>query len=369
MSRIVVNKHTNFISVFYPETGQYIRTGVIREEKDTGEDPFMAPFPELLDVGIMGHCIHGKRGLCVKASVQCYQDGLHSVKENMSLCDFEFIAKQCSKRTFQFALGGCGDPDQHENFREILEICRHYRIVPNFTTSGLGMTKAIAKLCRDHCGAVAVSWYRSEYTLNAIKMLADAGVKTNIHYVLSRSTIDEAIERFKKSLFPKEINAIVLLLHKPVGLGTKEEVLSITDSRFKELIKLVTDKGCGYKIGFDSCSVPALMDYLEEIDVSSIDTCEGARWSAYITSDMKMLPCSFDNQEQRWAVDLREFSIQEAWNSTAFENFRDHFKNACPECPNRGLCMGGCPICPEVVPCERLNGNLSVAHGNPCRVV
>lgn len=63
-------------------------------------------------------------------------------------------------------------------------------LVPNFTTSGYGMTSEIAALCKKYCGAVAVSWYRSEYTLRAIQMLLDAGVKTNIHYVVGKNTID-----------------------------------------------------------------------------------------------------------------------------------------------------------------------------------
>jgi radical SAM protein with 4Fe4S-binding SPASM domain len=67
---------------------------------------------------------------------------------------------------------------------------------------------------------------------------------------------------------------------------------------------------------------------------------------------MKMLPCSFDNQKQRWAVDLRKYSIKEAWDSDVFENFRNHFKSACPDCSKRRVCMGGCPITPEVVLCR-----------------
>lgn len=61
----------------------------------------------------------------------------------MSLRDFESIARQCSGRTYQFALGGCGDPEQHESFADILKICRKEQIVPNFTTSGMGMTDGI----------------------------------------------------------------------------------------------------------------------------------------------------------------------------------------------------------------------------------
>ena len=105
--------------------------------------------------------------------------------------------------------------------------------------------------------------------------------------------------------------------------------------------------------GFDSCTVPALINNPGTISLNSLDTCEGARWSAYISSDMKMMPCSFDNQDMRWAVDLRKFTIEEAWNSGEFEKFRTHFKISCPECGERTLCMGGCPIRPEIVLCDR----------------
>lgn len=335
-------KEKDYFSCFNEKTGAYIRVG------KNNIDPFMSSFPELLDVGIMGHCKHGKLGLCIQAGVQCYQDGLHSTAPNMKLEDFAEIARQCSGKTYQFALGGCGDPDQHEHFKDILQICRENKIVPNYTTSGLGITDEIVALTKEYCGAVAVSWYRSDYTLRALQQFIEAGIKTNIHFVLSKRSIDEALS----ANFPDGINAVVFLLHKPVGLGTHENVLKISD--MNDFISTVTSKKFKYKIGFDSCTVPALINNLGIIDEDSIDTCEGARWSAYITSDMKMFPCSFDNQNRRWEVDLREKSIQEAWNSEVFEDFRNRLRNACPNCEKRAMCMGGCPICPEIVLCKKL---------------
>lgn len=64
----------------------------------------MASFPELLDVGIMGHCIHGKTGLCIEAGIECCQGILYKNNPNMRLEDFENIALQCRKQTYQFAL-------------------------------------------------------------------------------------------------------------------------------------------------------------------------------------------------------------------------------------------------------------------------
>ncbi len=346
-----IRKDKDFISFFDEHTGSYLRTGILKEGKDTGVDPFQASFPELLDVRIMGHCIHGSRGLCVKAGVECYQNGLSSTAPNMDFADLKRLAEECRGRCFQFALGGCGDPDQHERFEDILACLEENEIVPNFTTSGLGLDGHLASLCARYCGAVAVSWYKSPYTLRAIDLLLEAGVKTNVHYVLGRSTLEEALQRLKNRSFPQGINALVFLLHKPVGQGSLSNVIPPGDPLFEELLEHVGREDFPWKTGFDSCTVPALIRREKDFCLESLDTCEGARFSAYISSQMQMMPGSFDNQGLRWAVSLQGHSVEEAWNSDVFEDFRLHFKKACPDCERRSLCMGGCPICPEIVLC------------------
>lgn len=350
MRYIIEDKKYRFKSVFDTETGAYVRTGVLDEKgKDTGADPFMASYPHLIDVGIMGHCIHGKTGLCAKAGIGCYQSGMLVEQPNMSVEDFRWIAEQSKGRCNQFALGGRGDPDQHEYFEEILQICRENMLVPNFTTSGYGMTPEIAKLCKQYCGAVAVSWYRSEYTLKAIQMLLHAGVKTNIHYVLGNNSMDEAIERLRKNDFPEGINAVIFLLHKPAGQGTKANMLKADDPRVAAFFAEV-EKRHFFKVGMDSCNVPGAINFCKTVRPESLDTCEGGRYSCYIGADMNMVPCSFD-QEKRYQVSLREMTIEEAWNSEAFEHFRNRMRGACQDCEKRELCMGGCPLMPEIVFC------------------
>lgn len=267
----------------------------------------------------------------------------------MTLEDFRWIAEQSKGRCNQFALGGRGDPDQHEYFEEILKICRDNMLVPNFTTSGYGMTLEIATLCKEYCGAVAVSWYRNTYTIHAIQMLLDVGCKTNIHYVLGKNSIDEAIERLKENDFPTGINAVIFLLHKPAGQGTKANMLSVDDPKVTEFFSEV-DKCHPFKVGIDSCNVPGAIQFCKSVLPESLDTCEGARYSCYIGPDMNMVPCSFD-QKKRHQVSLRDMSVTEAWNSEPFEKFRDHMRCACPECEKKFLCMGGCPLMPEIVFC------------------
>jgi radical SAM protein with 4Fe4S-binding SPASM domain len=350
--KVYVDTENKFIEKFDARTGFYVRSGVMKNGKDTGVDPFMRNFPQLIDIGVMGGCTHGLGGLCKKGGVQCYQNGDRVVRGNMSLSDFISIAEQCAGKVFQFALGGRGDVDQHEHLEQILATSRGYGIVPNFTTSGLKMTHEIATVCKQYVGAVAVSWYRSQHTLEAIHTLMRSGIKTNIHYVLGNNTIDEAIERLKNRSFPKGINAVIFLLHKPVGLGEEANVLQCNDKKVKEFFKVVDDLEQPCKIGFDSCLVPGLVTMAQNVDYISTDYCEGARYSCYIDAQMKMMPCSFA-QGSRWSVDLRYLSIAEAWKREPFEKFRNFLRSSCPECRDRSLCGGGCPVVNQVTLCDR----------------
>lgn len=146
------DKENSFVSMFDPKTGFYMRSGVIENGKDTGEDPFMASFPELLDIGVMQTCVCSKR-----CNVDCYQKAIERTGNNMPLSDFESILKQCQGKVFQVALGGAGDVDTHEDFEDLLKLCKQYKVVPNFTTSGILMTEEKAAICKEYCGAVAVS--------------------------------------------------------------------------------------------------------------------------------------------------------------------------------------------------------------------
>lgn len=354
----IVNKidsNNNFISIFNKKTGTYIRTGVIDTVtgKDTGVDPFMSTLPELIDIGVMGSCLNGRTGVCAKSGVQCYQNGLNIAEPDMTVSQFESILDQVIGQTYQIALGGRGDVNQHEDFEGILKACVDRGIVPNYTTSGIDLTDIEVKLTKLYCGAIAISEYRNTHTRRAIKMFLEAGVKTNIHFVLGNNTIDEAIYKLKNNSFDKGINAVIFLLHKPIGLGKDSNVLKMEDPRVQEFYSLIDGQTYDFKIGFDSCNVPALINMTKNLNHDSFDTCEAARWSAYITSDMKMLPCSFDNQDLRWAIDLNTNTIEEAWNSSKFEQFRNYFRNSCNKCKDRLECRGGCPICDTIVLCDR----------------
>lgn len=360
--RIVkVDKENKFISRFNGNTGFYSRSGIITDMEnftgDTGVDPFKSCFPELIDIGIMGTCVCQFR-----CTVDCYQKSVKpdvnkgfTGKPDMTLDNFKWILDQCRGKVFQVALGGAGDPDTHENFEEILEYCYSKNVVPNFTTSGISMTDYKVQLCKKYCGAVAVSDHGNEYTRSTVYMLINNGVKTNIHYVLSNKTIDKAIRILNgEEQYYNGINAIVFLLYKPIGLGTEENILRTDDNRVKEFFNALDNRKCNFKVGFDSCSCSGLINYSYNYNRDSIDYCEGARFSMYISPDMYAMPCSFANQDKSWHIKLDDTcNIKDAWNSEIFEKFRNKLSTRCTSCKDRVYCGGGCPIIDSICLCNR----------------
>ena len=345
---LYIEKTNKFYELFDPKTGFYFRSGVMSDGKDTGVDPFQREFPNLIDIGIMERCVCANQ-----CKVDCYQRAIDRKGQNMSVENYRKIMEECRGKVFQVALGGAGDPDTHENIEEILKISRENQVVPNFTTSGIAFDERKAELCKEYCGAIAVSDHFADYTDRTLDMLIDKGIKTNIHYVLSKNSIDTAIDRLKNGGFHKGINAVVFLLYKPVGLGKTSNVLHYDDPKVKEFFELIDTNAFDFSIGFDSCTSPAIVNLTRNINENSIDYCEGARFSMYIDAQMNAMPCSFANQDSRWFVSLNDHTIQEAWNSDVFESFRNCLKNSCVGCKDRLSCGGGCPLCPDVVLCNR----------------
>lgn len=349
-----IDKENSFVASFDGNTGYYIRSGILKDindlKSDTDIDPFKASFPELIDIGIMEICVCSS-----KCKVDCYQKACDRTGPNMSLENYASIIDQCKGKTLQVALGGAGDPDTHENFAEILEYTAKANIVPNFTTSGIAMTKEKAALCKKYCGAVAVSEHFEEYTDKAIKCLLDAGVKTNIHYVLNKDTIKLATQMLLGEVeYRPGINAVVFLMYKPVGLGVMDKVLTADNPDVEEFFKALDKKRCKFKVGFDSCSCSGIVNFSKNIDWHSIDYCEGGRFSMYISADMTAMPCSFANQDKNWHYKLdSEHKIKDAWNSEIFEKFRNTLKNRCPGCKSREACAGGCPLMDSICLCNR----------------
>lgn len=313
------------------------------------DNPIWAPVPELADISISNHCSKG--------CSFCYKDSRINY-EFMSLNDYcRVLDAMCHPRygnVFQVALGG-GEPLEHPDFLRIIDETCKRNIVPNFTTNGIFLTPDICLKLKNKVGAVALSVSSvDELDKTRLTMLADANIKTNIHYVLSSENLEEACQILQGHFndYFIRVNAIVFLTYKPAGRAKARNVIKDGNS-FSRFISMIADSSrVRPRIGFDACFVPMLLRYCN-VPPQLIDTCEGAFFSVYIDHEMKVSPCSFSNGKD--AYSLRKYDFYEIWNNK-FAAFRDKYMNNCiVDCKAKNLCHGGCPYYPQITICHERN--------------
>ena len=271
----------------------------------------------------------------------------------MPLEDYRMLISQAAELgVFQVALGG-GNPNQHPDFVEILRLTRESGIVPNYTTNGCGLNDAILDATREYCGAMAVSAYPPyDYLPEVLRSIQCYGLKTNIHYILSSRSIYNAIDWLRESPeWLHAINAIVFLNYKPIGPVVDNDKLLSRSDQLQAFFDLVGQGGFPFKVGFDSCSVSGLLKYTQ-FSSRYFDFCEGARFSMFVSEEMKAYPCSF-MVESGEGVKVREGNLLDIWqNAPVFSQFRKKLQHpVCDECSLIDTCHGGCPIFPDINLC------------------
>jgi len=334
--QVKVFRNSDYEIIFNLDTGFELLQGI-----NGKPDPFALDLPSLLDIGIMGRC-HNKCEFC-------YQG--HEKKKHMRFDNFKRIVDQVKTHTNQIALGGRGDPNHHPRFKDIVEYSRKNFVVPNYTTSGFKMKPEHVEISK-MCGAVAVSDYERSFSYEAMEALYNNGIKTNIHMIFDRINYDKTIKilygnnvwkskqnaRFfngKEQLIDiNKINAVIFLLFKRAGAAADVK-RTPTSYQIQAFSSLVFNPKSNFKIGMDSCLVNHAIKYgnPHEMQRLTIDTCEAARMSAYISPDMIIMPCSFAD-EKKWGVPIGKKSIHTIWNkSKPFKKFREILKknpNCCP---------------------------------------
>ena len=204
-------------------------------------------------------------------------------------------------------------------------------------------------------GLVTLDKYGNEdnpSTISALERFVKAGCITNVHYVLSKKSIKEAIYRVKNGVFPKGINAVVFLLYKPIGLASRKHVIDCGDPDYLELLRLVASADSSWRYGFDTCQSPAIYKFASSIAIESIEFCEAARFSMYINSRCIAFPCSFGIEDDTFSVDLKQHTLREAWESESFAKFRKQQSEMCSNC-NAGVCRS-CGLGLEINLCGKV---------------
>lgn len=312
--------------LFNTRTGMEVLYGI-----NGNNDPFVLELPSMCDIGIMGHC-HNKCSFCYQGDKE---------QPHMKLEDFRKIILQVKHHTNQVALGGRGDPNKHPKFFEIIWECVQNGVVPNYTTSGKYLNYDEVRISQQ-CGAVAVSDYGKNFTYNAIGNLMEAQIKTNIHFVVTRTNIGTHVEPMLQGVDIWDgkvdldrLNAVIFLLYKPAGRAKGNLRDCPLRVQYERIAKLFTQPKCKFKIGMDSCMANHIIKHAEfsELQRMAIDTCESSRMSTYITPDMRMVPCSFADHKEM-GVPIGEKTIREIWsNSEPYNIFRRRLTANAHCCP------------------------------------
>jgi MoaA/NifB/PqqE/SkfB family radical SAM enzyme len=304
--------------------------------------------PELLDICITTRCNRG--------CAYCYQDAKPD-GDDMPVDLYDDILFETQGTVCQVALGG-GEVTLHPEFCEILRLTREdYGIVPNYTTNGDNISDEVLEATKKYCGAVAVSAHGKidEWMPKAWRFV-NAGIKTNIHYIIGNDTVEEATDLLARNTLcdsvapmisggkPKSLNAIVFLLYKPCGRASKDGMLQ-PGPKVDEFLKVV--QGTKTKVGFDACSIPMLLTKTNFNPVS-FDTCEGSRFSGYVHVGGQAKPCSFD-KNQYASIGKKRF--RDIWRED-FESFRGKLTGCQCLCEKKSECLGGCPVYNDIVICD-----------------
>lgn len=321
------------------ETGITFRWG-----KTLEENPVFAPVPELADISISNRCSKGC-DYCYRSSM--LDGALMKLEDYCSVLDSMNSPEHGN--VFQVALGG-GEPLEHPDFFEIIDETLNRGIVPNFTTNGRLLKAEIFERLKGKVGAIAIS-ISSMDEMNVFNdILKDRkGIKINLHYILSRNSVEQAIEivRGKFNEMLKDVNAIVFLTYKPAGRGNAANILCSGDL-LNAFIKEIKAPKTACKIGFDACFVPVMLRNTQGLE-DYVDFCEGGFFSVYVNEKKEVSPCSFSNG--RDCFSLNDYDFYDIWLNK-LQPYREKQANRCRTmCKAKSVCRGACAYYPQITTC------------------
>jgi radical SAM protein with 4Fe4S-binding SPASM domain len=297
---------------------------------------------------------------CPAGCPSCYVDSTMSSPES-SFADLTALLDQLARMgVFHVALGG-GESLLRDDLFAIAAHARARGLVPNLTTSGLGMTAEKAASCRAF-GQVNVSLdglgevYRicrgydgEAHALRALRLLADAGVSTGINLVLQRANWD-SLEATVAAAVAAGAGEIEILRFKPAGrahatyLGAR--LRTEQNRALAPRLVALMHAHPGVQIKVDCSFIPMLCAANPDPELLArfgVIGCEAGNMLAAVRADGQAVACSFVEETLGDAS-----TLETAWDThPSLQKWRGFPASApapCRSCPYASICRGGCKV-------------------------
>lgn len=284
----------------------------------------------------------------------CYKGNSKGNKAiNMSLDTFKAIFEKFprigkSYILHQIALG-ITSLSSSPDFFSICDYIRDNGVIPNVTLNGADniSDNEVSRLVKT-LGAMAISInkYNCQSGFNLIERLVNAGGKQiNIHYVVSKQSIDfayELLNNIKSNPKLKGLNAIVFLNLKPKNRGQNLDLLP--EEEHKKLIRYCLNNNIRW--GHDSCGAAKVLRAFNKEEYqkyeSVVEKCESTKESFYCNAEGKFFPCSFLEGENRdiWENGINMLSVNDFLEEVWYHPSTVAFRNAVNE--ENGKECGNC---------------------------
>lgn len=263
---------------------------------------------------------------------------------------------------FEIALGG-GEVALHEDLIGVCERIRARGMTPNVTTSGFGMTPALAESLAPLVGQINVSydgtgdayaatrgWRGERIAQQAIETLKSAGIRVGINTVLTRHNLHD-LDAMARVLAHLEVDEWQWLRFKPAGRGRASwDTLAPSSASLLDVWPkaLELEDRFGLAIRFDCALVPFLAAHnlpVAQMESLGITGCPGGESLWARSTQGRWTPCSFAHD---LSSPKREASPNQIWREEptlhAWRARAQQPEGPCAECDYRAVCRGGCRV-------------------------
>ncbi|MBK7973560.1 MAG: radical SAM protein [Deltaproteobacteria bacterium] len=369
----------------------FLRRLGFREHPRWGEARSTLSAPTEVHMTLTRACPVGCRG--------CYVDAAEPAPGELSTAAACAVLDDLAAAgVLHVAMGG-GESYVRPDLFDIASHARQLGMVPNVTTSGLGMTQDLARRSRvfgqvnvsvdglagwdDSAGRPRGSWEVAE---RALELLRRARVRTGVNCVVTRQNV-ERLDELARAVRRLGVREVEFLRIKPTGRGTTDygrRVLTREQARGVYPRILALARSARIRPRIDCSFLPMACHHapdLGRMKLLGMLGCEAGHHLASVDSVGRVHACSFLEDGRTLPRGLAaEWDAADAL--VDYRHYRDRAPEPCASCAYLSICGGGCravsrfltgdpfrpdPECPRVEDwsAARAQGSRAVAGSGP----